>query len=66
MPKQKLARKPPVRAGKQGQAQKPGPHDPEHQQGEAIEQPATQYRQTDQSADVEAERPRTVRKESPL
>jgi hypothetical protein len=33
MPRQKLTRKPPSQPGRKGQIQKPGPHDPEHQEG---------------------------------
>jgi hypothetical protein len=67
MPRQKLIRKPPTRKGKQGQAQKPGPHDPEHQEGDGLEKAVTEYRHSNQAEnDVETDRPRTARKESPL
>jgi hypothetical protein len=67
MPRQKLTRKPPTRRGKLGQTQKPGAHDPVHQHGEGREKPTTEFRKSrEPDNDIESERPRTSRKESPL
>jgi hypothetical protein len=66
MPRQKLTRKPPTRPGKLGQAQKPGPHDPEHQEGEDVKS-GKEFRHNDKPEnDIETDRRRPVRKESPL
>jgi hypothetical protein len=65
MPRQKLNRKPARRRGPQGQIQKPGSHDPEHQQGVAnTGSRLPKSRRADN--DIETERPRTVRKENPI
>ena len=67
MPRQKLTRKPPRREGKLGHAQKPGSHDPVHQQGRGRKEGGTELRHSRQPNDeLETEQPRTVRKQRPL
>jgi len=67
MPKQKLSRKPPQRRGRQGQVQKPGSHDPEHQEGVDLNETGASLRKSrKRNNDIETERPHTVPKESPI